>query len=286
MNVEGNQNRMDVPIAILWPWDFWSWMYQEGQFEQWVSDDPALAGDMCEEYWRNCEHLEFFQKINLPRNQYRTCVPLYYHTDGAKIFRNQKAWIYSFASACRKGVSTKTKLVIILQREAMIVKDESHDRIGEIIGYITDTLATGRFPLQDHNGGEFPPGSLEYHRRGQLICNGWTGRFAGFKGDWEAKAVIHKSVRFYACKYICDHCLASRDPAFTFGDFRVGKARCLSHRFSHAEYMILQGSRQSAWRLVAGWQKDRNLEETCSSNSEKECCYCCCCFIHTSRSNP
>ncbi|CAK9066129.1 Midasin (Dynein-related AAA-ATPase MDN1) (MIDAS-containing protein) [Durusdinium trenchii] len=38
------------------------------------------------------------------------------------------------------GVSTKTKLVIILQREAMIVKDESHDRIGEIIGYITDTL--------------------------------------------------------------------------------------------------------------------------------------------------
>ncbi|CAK9104388.1 unnamed protein product [Durusdinium trenchii] len=32
------------------------------------------GGDMCEEYWRNCEHLEFFQKINLPRNQYRTCV--------------------------------------------------------------------------------------------------------------------------------------------------------------------------------------------------------------------
>ena len=128
------------------------------------------------------------------------------------------------------------------------------------MGYIMNTLMTGCFPKVDSEGCPFSAGSREAVRAGQPFANGWRLAFAGFKGDWEARYVIHKSKRFYNANWICDHCLASRDPRYTFGDFNLD-ANCLSHRFSHHEYMILQGDKQSAWRHVKGWTKDRNLEE-------------------------
>ena len=236
-------------------------MWETNSFLQWVSDDATQASNAVGEYWKQCSHLDFFQRLDLPPDQLRTTVPLFFHADGVKIYKAQKAWIYSVSSATRKGGSLKTKLVIILLRENRIIKEKSHDAVGRLMGYVTDTLMTGCFPKVDANDNPFPAGTKEYLRAGAPFAGGWCAAFAGFKGDWEARVTIHKSKRSYNSTWICDHCLASRDPDFTFGDFRMN-ANCLAHRFTHEEYMILQGDKQSSWRFVKGWTKDRNLEDS------------------------
>lgn len=253
---------MNYSVSCLWPWDILSWLWDQGHFLQWVCDEKEKASEMVADYWRHCQGQDFFRRLELPESQWATCVPLFWHTDGVKIYRNQKSWVYSYASACRKGVSTQTKLVLLLLREATIIKDKSHDRVGEIIGYITKVLMSGQFPHTNEDGEPFPMGSREQSRAGAHFAGGWTLAFAGFKGDWEARQVIHKSTRFYNANYICEHCLASRDPNFTFGDLRMS-ANCLSVRFTHEQYIIMQGDRLSSWRHVKGWTKDRNLEERC-----------------------
>ena len=67
--------------------------------------------------------------------------------------------------------------------------------------------------------------------------------------------------RHYNATWICEHCLASRQDAFTFGDFRE-EAACLRVRFSHEDFLMLNNpSKQSSWVCVEGWTKDRNLED-------------------------
>ena len=257
---------LECPTSVLWPWDFFNWMWETQCFLQWVADEPMTACDTVGEYWNRSSHLDFFQRLNLPEDQLRTTIPLFFHADGVKIYKAQKAWVYSISSACRKGGSLKTKLVVIILRENRIIKEKSHDAVGRMMGYVTDTLMTGCFPKSGPDGEPFAPGSKEYLRAGVPYAGGWCAAFAGFKGDWEAKVVIHKSKRSYNSTWICDHCLASRDPNFTFGDFRMN-ANCLAHRFTHEEYMILQGDKQSAWRYVKGWTKDRNLEDSKTTSS-------------------
>lgn len=236
------------------------WLWDSGLFCSWVADDAAKVGHRLEEYWSHHAHLDFYKMLDMSPKLHRNTVPLFVHADGVKIYKAQKAWVYSISSACRKGASMKTKLVILVVRENKVIKEKTHDAIGLLMGYIMNTLMTGCFPKVDSEGCPFSAGSREAVRAGQPFANGWRLAFAGFKGDWEARYVIHKSKRFYNANWICDHCLASRDPRYTFGDFNLD-ANCLSHRFSHHEYMILQGDKQSAWRHVKGWTKDRNLEE-------------------------
>ena len=61
--------------------------------------------------WTGCKHLDFFHRLDLNEEEFNSCIPLYFHTDGVKIYKNQKAWIYSYAAATRKGTSIKTKAV-------------------------------------------------------------------------------------------------------------------------------------------------------------------------------
>ena len=186
----------------------------------------------------------------------------FFHTDGVKIYKSQKAWVYSISSACRKGQSLLTKLVFILIREAMIIKGKSHDSIGRLVGYIVDTLMTGKFPTHDHLGCKFSPGSEQELRAGQDFAGGWSMAFAGFKGDWEARAIVHKLTRYYRTTFICEHCMASYKPEFTFADFRPD-ANSQLVRFSHNDFLMLNPPHdQSSWVCVKGWTKDRNLEET------------------------
>lgn len=265
--VTANGDEIEVascPTHILWPWDFFHYMWKQGKFLEWVADDPATASDSTESYWKHCSHLDFFQRLGLDKNntdQLRSTVPLFFHTDGVKIYKAQKAWVYSVSSACRKGASLETKLVIIILRDSRVIKEKSHDAVGELMGYITDTLMSGCFPRHRPDGAAFPTGSAESHRAGKPFAGKWAMAFSGFKGDWEARMLIHKSKRGYNSTWVCDHCMASRLPQFTFGDFNMD-AGCLSHRFTHEEYMILQGSQQSSWRFVKGWTKDRNLEDS------------------------
>ena len=261
-NTDGEEFEvLECQTSILWPWDFLTWMWDSGVFLQWIADDPASAHPRNREYWQQCAHLDFYKRLEMTADQHDFTVPLFVHADGVKIYKNQKAWVYSISSANRKGASIKTKLVVILLRENRIIKEKSHDAIGTLFGYIMNNMRSGKFPQQDPNGNPFDPNSPEADRAGTPFCGGWRFAFSGFKGDWEAKATIHKSKRYYNTTWICDHCMASREADYTFGDFRL-TANCLSHRFTHEEYLIMQGDKRSAWTCVKGWTKDRNLEDS------------------------
>ena len=211
--------------------------------------------------------LRFFNRLELPTDALRTCVPLYYHTDGVKIYKNQKAWIYSLASATRKGTSIKTKFVFVLFRDSMVVKDATHDAVGKLVAYISETLRTGRYPMVDPNNHPWPAGSTQAAKAGKMFCGGWTMAFAGFKGDWEARVIVHKLSRSYRSKFICEHCMASYNEQFTFCDFRL-TASCLNLRFSHDDYLIMNSREKlSSWVAVKGWTKDRNLVDPLTSEA-------------------
>ena len=248
--------------AILWPWDFFAHLTNAGKFHEWISDDPRTASSRVRDYWTHCEHLEFFDGLHLQPEEYGSTVPLFFHTDGVKIYKNQKAWVYSLSSACRKGSSTTTKFVFVLFRDNMAIKNKTHDSVGHLVGYMVDTMMTGRFPLVDYLGNPFEPGSLDSMRAGRPFAEGWKLAFAGFKGDWEARVVVHKMSRYYRTTYICEHCMASYKDDFTFGDFNAGAAS-QTLRFNHREFLALNPQNdQSSWTCVKGWTKDRNLEET------------------------
>ena len=279
-SVEGEEIEQDYPVAVLWPWDVLAALWESGQFLRWVSDDPSEASDRVEEYWRHCVNLSFFGQLDLQEGDFRMTVPLFFHADGVKIYKHQKAWVYSYASACRKGGSLETKLVLLLLREQMIVKNKSHDKVGHTIGYIVRTLMSGKYPMTNVNGERFDTSSPQAAKAGLPFAGGWRLCFAAFKGDWEARQIIHKSTRFYNARYICEHCMASREPQFTYADFRMNAA-CMSKRFTHAEYRILQGDKQSSWESVPGWCKERNLEEACLE--DHVFVYCTFCFVQTNK---
>jgi len=170
---DGDGLEMMKDTAIIWPWDFFAYLWKNGKFLQWIADDPNQAADRNIECWNHCEGLEFFDQLQLSPDQYGSCVPVFFHTDGVKIYKNQKAWVYSMSSACRKGPSMSTKMVFILVRDAMVVKSKTHDAIGRLAGYIMDTLMTGRFPTRDSEGNPFPPGTQSAERAGQYFAGGY-----------------------------------------------------------------------------------------------------------------
>lgn len=251
----------DVEASVLWPWDMLHWLFTAGKFNQWVSDDPGLAPDKVAQYWRRCRHLEFFQELQLDERDFDRTVPIFWHTDGVRVYRAQKAWIYSYSSACRKGESIQTKLVYTLIHETSIRKFCTHDCVAKHIGYITDVLATGRFPLADENGHPFAEGTPQCLKAGTPIAGRWLFRFAGFKGDWEARAICHKFERNYASKNICELCPASRSGENSFGNFHPD-APYRSVSWTHEEYIgMCSRHRVSAWTHVRGWRRERNLED-------------------------
>lgn len=247
-------------LPILWPWDFFAWLWNTERFSGWVSQRDASTA--CRDFWGECEHLSFYSKLGLRRSDHSKVVPLVWHTDGVKMYRNSKEWVYSCASACRKGTSLRTKFVVLVLRETLVIKFKTHDAIGRLIGCIMDCLLTGLYPEKDWNGSDFHPGSVQAQRAGTPFAGGWRVAFAGFKSDLEARVLIHKFVQNWTSTAMCERCPASRlCGEYSFGDFRLDAAY-LRDAYSHEDYLrTCPASRLSAWTHVRGWEIHRNLED-------------------------
>lgn len=230
------------------------------QFFSWVHDPSTEASQRCEEYWSKVSHLPFYQKLMVDKPE--ITIPIAWHVDGVKVYKTHKAWVYSFSSACKKGPSLLSKSLVLLFRDAVMVKPFTHDAVGDIVAYIMKVLQTGLFPSKDFSGNDFPKDSIEAQRSGQPFAGGWCGAFACFKADLEARVLVHKLVRNWASDSICEHCLASKLPQFTYGNF-CESAAYLDCMFSHQQFLLLNPvGKQSTWTNVPGWDKDRNLDET------------------------
>ena len=161
----------------------------------------------------------------------------------------------------RKGRSINTKLLTLLFREHDMCKPGTHDDVGKLIGWVTQVLQKGTYPMTDMYGKAWPQGTAARACAGKEFAGGWRCAFAAFKADLEARVVVHKLVRNWASNSICEHCLASKKPALNYRNFR-SDAPFLGHIFTHAEFLMLNPpERQSAWTCVRGWDKDRNLDD-------------------------
>lgn len=184
-----------------------------------------------------------------------------WHVDGVRIFKNQKAWVYSFSSMIKKEhEALANKMVFLLINDNKVVKYRTHDKIADAIGYACRTLQSGRFPLVDMEGNMFPPSSKEASLAGTWFSKSqWRAAFCAFKSDLEARVHIHKYTRIYMANQICEHCLAGVEIPYT--DFQPN-ANWTLVRLSHNELMdAMPMDRRSNWQVVPGWNKDRNLED-------------------------
>ena len=216
---------------------------------------------MVTEYWARHEHTPFFKRLGLPPSDMPKTVPLAFHADGVRIYKRQKAYVYSCSSMCRKGPSLSTKIILLAIKEGIMIKDKTHDDIGKLMGHVCEVLRTGCFPHADENGDPFPENTLQGRRAGRSFAGGWKCSFSAWKGDWEARVQVHKLPRNYSCTYICERCPAARNDYFNFGDFRP-EASHMQIRFDHSQYLLLNPpGRTSSWTAVKGWSIDRNLED-------------------------
>lgn len=253
-------NDPDHQSGVIWPWNLLHWMYENNKFLSWVHDDPNLAHQSVGEFWNHVSHLPFYGELQLEHPEWT--VPIAWHCDGVKVFKTHKVWVYSMSACTRKGPSIDTKLLFLILRDTLIVKDKTHDSVGRLIAYCMDVLMSGNYPQKRPDGTDFPPNSLEAQRANTPFCNGWKFAFAAWKGDLEARVICHKLVRNWAADSICEHCLASKiNNGFGYTDF-TDNAAYFECMLSHDDFVLLNPpNKQSAWLAVRGWQKDRNLDE-------------------------
>lgn len=202
---------------------------------------------------------EFTTSLDL--SQPSKTIPIVWHTDGVKIYKNQKIWIYSYSSMVRqKGNSLENKAVLAIIRDNLLSKPHTHDGMAKVIAWVCKTLQTGKYPVADWLGRAWPQGSRERALAGKNFTREcWRCCFSAFKGDLEARVQVHKLVRNYMANMICEHCPAGK--LLNYADFR-GNAPWSAVRFSHQQFLDLNPpNRQSAWINVPGWRKERNLED-------------------------
>ena len=188
-------------------------------------------------------------------------MPLNWHVDGVKVYKNQKCWVYSVSSAVCKGPVLQSKLVFCVVRESTNAKPKTNDRIGEVIGWICKCLQSGKYPDKDFDGKEWPSGSLASASAGSpILPDGWLCCFSGFKADLEARVAIHKFHQNFMSNQICEHCPAGKKICH-YSDFRR-EASYMSCQLTHQQYLLMTPERKwSSWLHVPGWRKDRNLED-------------------------
>lgn len=238
-------------VGQPWPFGFFSW----------VHDPKDEASHRCEEYWNRVSHLPFYKKLVI-KNPGKT-IPLSWHMDGVKVYKTHKVWAYSHSSAIRKGQSIDTKTLFLLFRDSDMVKPHTHDAVAKLIAYTMDVLQSGVFPDKDVDGNSFRQNSKEAKRAGSYFAGGWCAAFACFKADLEGRVMAHKLVRNWASDSICEHCLASKLPQCSYGDFTNAAAywECM---LTHEQYLMLNPpGKTSAWTSVRGWDITRNLDESC-----------------------
>ncbi len=139
-------------------------------------------------------------------------VPLHFHTDSAATLRTTKHRIYSWSSALKLGCSLDSKWLITLLEDHLWC-DEMEEDLVKVIAWSVQALQAGEWPRFDPWGGAWPPESKRGRHAGSDLCPGraYTGFFAGWKGDLEAKLHTHRfRCRNYLSTAICEMCDATR----------------------------------------------------------------------------
>lgn len=190
-------------------------------------------------------------------------IPVLFHVDGAEVYRNVEYHIWSWGSALTDaGDVLDRKLPIVMIPEESIkdpdARVSAHRTICEVIAWSMQCAATGKYPERGFNGEAWAPGTTRACQAGQLIADGWTMFFVGFKADGKARVQANGFGCWYQCVHMCESCLAVNcdkgkrvDQLLSFKDFRE-EAAWVETEMQHEDYLRYGGN--SPWLAVPGWR--------------------------------
>jgi hypothetical protein len=206
INDDEMEEQGDYVHHVIWPHDMYSTLYKQGRLENYIVDDASKVTESLECFWRHSPELARSLNVTEPG---RT-IPVSWHSDGVKIYRVQKSWMFSFVSATRKGNSLDTRLVFTYVVENTMIKKLTFRAVAQRVAYAMHVLASGFHWFCDEFGKPHPEGSERARLAGTPIAGGYKAVFVSFRSDWEARYLIHNLPRHYSCNFICEHDLACK----------------------------------------------------------------------------
>lgn len=118
--------------------------------------------DLCSpsDYWSR-EDPEFLAKIiGDGSSDMSQVIPIHFHEDGVPRWHNESATFYSWTTPMATGGSWVSRHCICGLGSSCITR-ETRAAVLEIIAWDMDSLRSGRWPVSDHTGAPFRPGSRD-----------------------------------------------------------------------------------------------------------------------------
>jgi hypothetical protein len=251
-------------FAVLQPFEVMHCVYEcvgDRAFRECFVGPGGLGA--IEKYWRNARKRKWGEEHAALQgvDDQGLCfiLPLQYHNDGAKIFRGKLTYFYSYSVATTRGVSLKTKLLIIgIEKDKFLPQTEK--QIVDYINWCGEVLASGKLPAEGYLKEQWKPGTYRHKNQGQPIAGPFRGAFSAWKGDTEARVMSHKfQRRNFKSNFVCDDCCAHVSiPSIIYTDFSTTAGHRMT-KLSHEGYMTKPADELSPWTKHVGWRKERVL---------------------------
>eukprot|EP00971_Amphidinium_carterae_P047034 926268-Amphidinium_carterae.1 len=133
-------------------------------------------------------HTTWFAEREWPENVGNRCIPLKLWGDGVQCLGLGKSWgqgvnCVTFGSLlCRESSLLQNILLALVWKKC---KPETMVKIFRVLTWSFEAVWAGRHPTQNYLGHAFPEGSVEAHKAGTLLANGFYGALICATGDLE-----------------------------------------------------------------------------------------------------
>lgn len=178
------------------------------------------------------------QRCHISPSMHENLIPIFFHQDGVPCYRNEALHIISWSSVLSQGDAWDSRNVI-----ATLPSARTSDRtLRRLCQLIADDLQ------QCMNESRISP---------------YKACFAGWLGDYEARALTHCERRYYRSNFVCMECSASKhikDMYFT--DFRMSALWRMTYPTSQEMYMRTTPPEElSPWCCVPGFEISRKFHD-------------------------
>lgn len=209
---------LEVEHSLLLPHELFHIIYTHHP-ETFASGILGGGSDTVELFWHSMsDHPGYTEHPVKGRPEHkRKAVPIALHGDGVPVSGVGKSWsksmdAYSWTSLLSRGPTAKVLFLIYIMSPKMVVKMEGRNFMEEFFKRLRWSLYwlfLGVFPLRDHRGVPFPPGSSDARRAGQPLAAGYFGVLWSLRADLDHMAKAYK-FPFWNQAEPCGLCRANR----------------------------------------------------------------------------
>jgi len=120
-------------------------------------------------------------------------IPVLIHGDDAstKSHNGRKLTILSFHGEFSSNDELASRLLVFVCQDEELVSGVTLSELGEVLRWSFDAMLKGLYPLCDHTGKSWEPGTAREAKAGQLLAGGFRFVFQGSLGDWQFHAKLY-----------------------------------------------------------------------------------------------